>query len=179
MITIFGMIIFGLCSFYEPDWHFDWQGIRPEVKNTVLEVKDRGVDHIYSGEAGGISTQYKKQQWLLKYATADELQKLTAYPDGTVKVIAYEGLLKDPSVKDKASIVLNVINDTVTKVYYTIGCIGDRTDVSEYVMRHTVFNNLIYSSGAREIREGFKFTDSQKKKILSEYYKIHDITIEN
>lgn len=180
MITILGMSIISLCSYYEPDWHFDWNGIRPEIKDTILVAKNHSIDDRYTGYAGRISNQYLRQQWLMNHASAYELQKLTEYPNGAVKAIAYSGLFQNASVKDKTSIALKAIQDTVSKIYYTSGCTGDQMNLSQYIMENMLFNNMYYSSGTNgELREEYNFTVSQKEKILTTYSKVQNLSSDN
>ncbi|EDP95801.1 hypothetical protein U8527_11810 [Kordia algicida OT-1] len=177
LITILGMTLLILCSsFYNKEWYFDWSGIRPQIKDSIEVAKYYGIDAKYVGYANRKSNQYDRQRWLMKNATRQELEKLTTYPDETIKAIAYKGLLRDPSItrNDKFSIVLKVFKNHPEYIYYTRGCVAERMELSQYLMENVLLENFIFDPDNRKFHKGFNFTAAQEQHLLNKYYTLAD-----
>lgn len=177
MITILGFTLLILCSsFYNKERNFDWSGIRPQIKDSIEVAKYYGIDAMYVGYANRKSTQYDRQRWLMRNATRQELEKLTAYPDETIKAIAYKGLLRDPSItrNDKFSIVLKIFKNHPEYVYYTRGCVSERMELSQYLMENVLLENFVFDPDNRKFQKEFNFTATQEHYLFKEYYKDSD-----
>ncbi len=136
-LTIVGLIFF-LSSAYEPSWTFNWQEIRPEIRDTVKLIERYGsVTSGIVGYAGQTPQQWHRRKWLMKNATEDELTKLIDYPSGTVKTIAYEGLIRKEN-SDKYKLINQALNDTTTFFNYQSGCDGFTMMIGEYLVENVI-----------------------------------------
>ena len=63
----------------------------------------------------------ERRRWVMNNATKIELLKLFEYPNGTVKVIAYEGLLRKKGFVPRATLML--IQLKVQYIQSTIGLV--------------------------------------------------------
>lgn len=136
-LTIAGLMFF-LSSAYEPSWTFNWQEIRPEIRDTVKLVERYGsVTSGIVGYAGKTPQQWYRRKWLMKNATEDELTKLIDYPSGTVKATAYEGLIRKEN-SDKYKLINQALNDTTTFFNYQSGCVGLPMMIGEYLVENII-----------------------------------------
>ena len=96
--TLGGVVLIFFLSFgCESVNFFNWQGIRPEIRDTVKLIEQYGsVTSEAVGPAGKTPRQWYRRKWLMKNATESELRKLIDYPNGVVKATAYEGLIRKP-----------------------------------------------------------------------------------
>jgi len=88
---------------HEPKQFYNWTEIRTEIKDSIQVSESRGIT---SGVGRmGISTKNEvdRRKWIMKNATNYELQKLTEFPNGNVKAIAYEGLLRNVTLHKEQS----------------------------------------------------------------------------
>lgn len=136
-LTIVGLIFF-LSSAYEPSWTFNWQEIRPEIRDTVELIERYGsVTSGIVGYSGETPQQWHRRRWLMKNATEGELKKLIDYPSGTVKAIAYEGLIRKEN-SDKYKLINQALNDTTTFFNYQSGCEGFAMMIGEYLVENVI-----------------------------------------
>src|SRR5690606_31557953 len=95
ILTIIGIgILFAFSSFYEKSWSFNWNGIRNQIKDSVQIAENGGISSGVVGYGARKPKQFDRRHWIMQNATESELIKLTEYPNGTVKTIAYEGLIR-------------------------------------------------------------------------------------
>ncbi len=119
---------------YSPKWNFKWEGIRKEVKDSIIALDVYGeIAFDNRTQSGRKIQQFYRQKWILKNANNKELLKLLEYPSGTVKAMAYQGLVHSPKVK-KYPLFKKSLNDTLTFVFYQSGCTGSGVMLSEYVI---------------------------------------------
>lgn len=131
---LFVSSMFSFSSYYTPKWLFTWEGIRKEVKDSVQKFDKYGEICFDSTNQFGYRLQnYFTHQWILKNATPNELFDLLDYPDGTVKAIAYEGLMYNPKVK-KYPLFKRSLNDTLSFVFFNSGCEDTGVMLSDYVI---------------------------------------------
>ena len=136
-LAIVGLIFF-LSSAYEPSWTFNWQNIRPEIRDTVRLIEKYGsVTSGVVGYAGKTPQQWHRRRWLMKSATEDELTKLIDYPSGAVKATAYEGLMRREN-PDKFKLMNQALNDTTTFFNYQSGCVGLPMMLGEYLVENVI-----------------------------------------
>lgn len=137
-IVLVGLLA-SFSSAYRLSWSFDWQGIRPEVRDTVLQIEDSGfVSSGVVGIAGKRPQQWYRRNWLKRNAKEKELIKLLDYPDGAVKATVYESLLMRRTAKEGVELLSKALNDTTTFFYFQSGCIGDVVMLGEYLVENCV-----------------------------------------
>ena len=134
------LFLFGFSNSYHKSWTFDWSGIRQEVKDTILKIKE--FDSYSFGLRGlGRIEEYQinRQKWIKKNAFNSELLQLIDYPNGVVKVVSYETLLKRDK-KLKYFLLKKSLNDTLTFIHYQMGCFGRAYTLSEFLTNFTYVN---------------------------------------
>lgn len=135
ILTIIGIgVLFVLSSFYEKSWTYNWSGIRGQVKDSIKLAKHGGISMGTVGYDAHKPAQFERRHWIMQNATESELLKLTAYPNGTIKTIAYEGLIRDPKFVDKTNLMLSAIRDTEYHMYLESGCTGTSMYIGEYLV---------------------------------------------
>lgn len=77
----------------------------------------------------------KTRLWIMNNATEYELLNLIKYPNGTVKAIGYEGLLRRSDYSKKIDLISKSINDKEYKVYYSVGCEAIELEISQYLIQ--------------------------------------------
>ena len=112
ILTIIGIgIIAVLTSGYEKSWSHNWNGVSESIKDSVLVVRDIA----YTGGTGpngrSMEKYANKRLWIMDNATENELLNLTKYPNGTVKAICYEGLIRNSAFDKKTDLILESIKD--------------------------------------------------------------------
>ncbi|MCT4665245.1 MAG: hypothetical protein N4A45_08450 [Flavobacteriales bacterium] len=161
ILTIAGIgIITAFVTNYEPSWSYNWNGIRKEVKDSIK------VAELYE-----ITSKFNRRHWIMENATESELLKLAEYPNGTVKTIAYEGLLKKKKYSNKAELILKAIQDTVYTVEYQFGCIIRDKKIGEYLIQNVLMIDERIPSLPPKMKVDFGLTAIEKETILSSYRK--------
>ncbi|MFY0715382.1 hypothetical protein J1D01_17140 [Seonamhaeicola sp. NFXS20] len=170
ILTIVGIgIIIAFVTNYEPNWSYNWNGIRAEIKDSIQVAELRGIT---SGVGGmGISTknEVERRRWIMKNATESELLKLTEYPNGIVKGIAYEGLLRKKEFSNKTELTLRAIRDTTYQIDYQSGCLGWNINIGEYLVQNVLL--IDDEIPPPERLPNFGLSEIDKEKILAEYKK--------
>lgn len=131
-------LVFYLSTAYDPTWTYNWQGIRPAIRDTVQLIERYG--SITSGRVGmntRIPQQWHRRRWLISNATEAELRQLVNYPKGVVKATAYEGLLRQ-SYDNCFEWMEQALNDTTAFIIYRSGCIGFPIMIGEYLMEYVI-----------------------------------------
>ena len=132
-LLVFILFTYGFSSSYDSSWNFDWSGIRPQVKDFVLALKNYGLISFGSRGNGKIETvQFNRQIWISKNAFDYELTNLLDYPDGTVKGLSYQALLRKKK-KLKFQLLKRALNDSIAFVHFQMGCIGSSLMLNEYL----------------------------------------------
>ncbi len=165
-------VIFVLSSFYEKSWSYNWNGIGEHIKDSV---KIAQYDGIANGRVGiGLEkpTQYERRLWIMKNATVSELLKLTEYPNGTIKTIAYEGLIRNPEFENKSELVLKAISDTEYPTYYRSGCVGTIMNIGEYLVDFVLYIDDKSPPPPTGLENQFGLSESERNQILEEYRKV-------
>ncbi len=172
LFTIIGIgFLIVISMYYEPSWNFNWTEIRKEIKDSIKLAEYRGIT---SGTGGmGISTinEVKTRMWIMNNATKSELLELTEYPNGTVKAIAYEGLLRKKKKYKKVELILKAIKDTTYLLSYQSGCIGWNRKIADYLIQDV----LMIDDGILppEAISKIELTELEKEIILLEYKKYY------
>ncbi len=162
-LVVVGMYYFSII--YSPKWNFKWEGIRKEIKDSIIALDDYGEITSYAvGYSGHTPQQYHRQNWLLKNTTVSEFKKLIEYPSGVVKGIAYEGLLRNLEVK-KYPLFKKSLNDTLTFVFYASGCSSDGFMLSDYVINF--ISRLSKEVPPSPNSPKMEITDKEKTEILA------------
>jgi hypothetical protein len=108
----------------------------------------------------------------MENATESELLKLTVFPNGNIKAIAYEGLLRKKNFKNKTELILNAINDTIYPVYYQSGCLGNKLEIGEYLVQNVLMIDDRIPPFPPELVTDFGLSELEKQKILTEFHKL-------
>lgn len=108
----------------------------------------------------------------MHHATESELLKLTEYPSGTVRAIAYEGLIRKKGFNQKTELILEAFRDTEYEVDYQSGCLGWRMTLGEYLMRNVLFIDDQIPPPPSEFINDFGISEFDNGKILAEYRKL-------
>ena len=169
IITIVGISIISLCtSGYEKAWFFDWNGINVVVKDSISAYKYNSISSGVGGNGRDLSYEVKKRIWIMTHASQDELIKLTDFPSGNIKAIAYEGLIRKRSFNKKTEYILKAIRDTTDLVYYQVGCIGTAMSLNKYVSHYVLNIAEGYPPFPPESRLSMELSEIDKEKIISE-----------
>ncbi len=180
-IPLFSLgIVFLLLSFtFSHNYvnNFNWNGIRTNVKDSIIAFEKYGsITSKYVGYAGKTPQQWYRQKWLNENLNENELIKLTEYPNGTVKGIAYWNLFKNKKV-DKKELFEKALNDTLAFVHYQSGCLGTGFMLGEFVvtylpMKENISLNEILSKKERKgILKILAIRKEKENFYKKEYYK--------
>ena len=172
IITIVGLgVITMFSSFYEESWLFDWNGINISVKDSISVYKYRSISSGVGGNGSDLSSEIESRNWIMKNATESELIRLTEFPSGNIKAIAYEGLLRKQNFNKKTEYALKAISDTTHIVYYQSGCIGTGMSLNKYVSHYVLNIADDIPPFPPNMTPDFGLSESDKEKILKEYRK--------
>lgn len=172
ILTIVGIgILTAFVTNYEPNWNYDWKDIRLSIKDSIQVAELRGITSGTGRMGATIDKEIDRRQWIMKNATESELLKLTEYPNGTVKAIAYEGLLRKETFTEKTELTLKAIQDTTYLLGYQSGCIGWNMEIGEYLVQHVLMIDKLTPPFPPEMYTEFGLTKIDEEKIISEYRK--------
>ncbi|WP_298760542.1 hypothetical protein [uncultured Psychroserpens sp.] len=172
ILTIIGIgIVLVLSSFYEKSWTYNWDGIRGQIKDSIKVAEYGGISTGIVGYDARKPAQFDRRHWIMKNATESELLKLTEYPNGTIKTIAYEGLIRKSELKEKTNIILEAITETEYHMYLQSGCTGTPMNIGEYLVDFVLQIDDRSPPFARE-KPNFGLTKTDEELILTEYRKV-------
>lgn len=170
ILTIIGIGVFTVLTlFYEKSWSYNWNGISEQVRDSVKVAEYGGISNGWVGIAPKKPKQFDRRFWIMKNATESELLKLTEYPNGTIKTIAYEGLLRKPIFENKVELMLKAIKDTQYSIFFRAGCEGMPMNISEYLVDFVL---LIDDKGVLGKTNRYKLSQNDIDVILNEYKKV-------
>lgn len=180
-IPLFSLgIVFLLLSFtFSHNYvnNFNWNGIRTNVKDSIIAFEKYGsITSKYVGYAGKTPQQWYRQKWLNENLNENELIKLTEYPNGTVKGIAYWNLFKNKKV-DKKELFEKALNDTLAFVHYQSGCLGTGFMLSEFVVTYLPIkenislNEILSKKERKRILKILAIRKEKENFYKKEYYK--------
>ncbi|RZN79265.1 MAG: hypothetical protein EVB11_12740 [Winogradskyella sp.] len=164
-------IVVVLSSFYEKSWTYNWNGIREQIKDSVKVAEYGGISTGVVGYDARKPVQFDRRRWIMINATESELLKLTEYPSGTIKTIAYEGLIKKTEFKGKTKLILDAIADTEYHMYLQSGCTGTPMYIGEYLVDFVLQIDDKSPPFAVE-KPNFGLTKNDEEIILTEYRKV-------
>ena len=175
ILTLFLVaLLYFISTSYSEKWNFKWTGIRKNIKDSILALdKYGGLTGPAVGYSGRTPNQWYRQKWLLENATENELYELTDYPSGTVKGLAYSGLILKSSA-NKYDLYQKSLNDTLAFVYHTSGCIEAGFMLSEYTIDFIGRENIkdLSSEQRKKIMTLYSERLSKKEFYKEEYYKL-------
>ena len=172
ILTIIGIgFIIAIVTNYQPNWTYSWNGIRKEIKDSIQVAELYGITSGIGGMGVSTKREVDRRKWIMKNATQSELLKLTEYPNGTVKAIAYEGLLRRKDFTNRTELTLKAIKDTTYLLDYQSGCIGWSREIGEYLIQDVLAIDDQIPPSPLETRTVFGLTELDKEKILSEFKK--------
>ena len=161
LVSLFIILITILFSFNIGEFNYDWKDIRINLKDSIIGYEEAS----FYNDIEDI----EKRNWIMNYASESELIKLKEHPSGNIKVIAYQGLLKNKNYTKKYELFLESLQFT-NSVYYTQGCIGEGKNFNEYFL-----NNILGISTNRNVpirTFDYGFSEEQKVVFVKEYDKI-------
>ena len=164
--------LFVFSSFYEKSWSYNWNGVSQSIKDSVQIAQYQGISSGVVGLAPRKPKQFDRRRWIMKHATIDELLKLTEYPNGTIKTIAYEGLIRNPYFNDKANLLLKAVDDIQYKVYFRSGCTETNMFISEYLIEFVLFIDNESPPPLPEFQTDFGLQEDEIDHILEAYRKL-------
>ena len=160
------VMVLSLLYFSEINYNklnFSWKNIRSEIKDSVISLDKYGtLTNGVIGIAGLTPQQWHRQNWIIDNSTESELLSLTDYPSGTVKGLAYKGLI----IKNHANqyeLLKKSLNDTLTFVHYTSGCIGSGFMLSEYILEYEF---VLDTTLVTEKNSRLNLTSSQRTELI-------------
>ena len=172
LLTIVAIgVIFVLSSFYEKSWSYNWDGISKQIKDSVQVAQYHGISSGWVGIAPQKPKQYDRRYWIMQNATVSELLELTEYPNGTIKTIAYEGLMRKPKWKNKTNYILKAIADNEYPIYFQAGCSGIEMTIGEYLIEFILLIDDESPPMPSGLKNPYGFSDVDIEKILVEYRK--------
>ncbi len=171
ILTILGIgIVVVLSSFYEKSWSHNWNNVSKSIKDSVLVAKNTG----YTGGVGPNGRSMEKfaktRLWIMNNASENELLNLIKYPNGTVKAIGYEGLLRRSDYSKKLDLISKSINDKEYKVYYSAGCEEIELEISQYLIQWFLKIDNQMPPFRPELIVDYGLSESEKEKILIEFH---------
>ncbi|MEP5340636.1 MAG: hypothetical protein ABJL44_12900 [Algibacter sp.] len=171
------MFVF-ISTSYEDKWSYDWSEIRKPIKDSIQLIEsDDFISTGVKGIAGKEPKQFKRRFWVMQNATKEELTQLIKYPNGTVKCVAYEGLLRRFNT-DVYNIFKSVLNEKteITSLYG--GCEGYNTLIAEYLIGF-IYGHYFGLAPPFHPRSPlstklFNLTDLEKNQIIDDYKELID-----
>lgn len=171
ILTILGIgIITVLTSGYEKSWMFSWNGIESKIKDSISVYEYQFISSGIGGDGRGMPEEIESRKWILENATESELLKLTEFPNGNIKAIAYEGLLRKKKFENKMKLISKAINDTIYSVYYQSGCLGNKFEIGEYLVQKVLMIDDRIPLFRSELITDFGLSKLEKQKILTEFH---------
>ncbi|MDC8004336.1 hypothetical protein POV27_09755 [Aureisphaera galaxeae] len=172
LISVIGIaIVFALSSFYEKSWSYNWNGIRMQIKDSVQVMQYGSVSGPYIGIDGRRYKLYDTRRWIQKNATISELKQLTEFPNGTIKAIAYEALVRKRNFEQRTDYLIKAIKDTEYSVPYQAGCVGYMIPQGDYLI--DIVLNLDEKLMPRlEWQADSGFSESERLRILWAYTQV-------
>tara|TARA_B100001115_G_scaffold181357_1_gene175392 strand:- start:867 stop:1436 length:570 start_codon:yes stop_codon:yes gene_type:complete len=150
-------------SFEEYRW-VNWENFNPDLKEIVLAIEKRGLSSGIGAE--GISTEWelKEQKQLVQLSTAPELMFLKDYPNGSIRSLAYHGLILSSEYPLKKKFLEEAAKDTIYQVDYQAGCLAYEMTIPEYLL------NIVF-------KEEYDMLPFQRKALLKYGLKPSDLDI--
>jgi len=120
---------------YKKSWTYNWTDIRKQIKDSTkiaeYSLISSGTSIYYSNRP----KEFDRRLWIMKNATELELIKLTEYPNGTIKTIAYEGLMRKKKFDKKFDYILKAIDDVKYPVYVA----ETKMNISDYLIDFVLY----------------------------------------
>jgi hypothetical protein len=174
ILTIIGLAYFFVfSSFYQASWLYNWNGIRKFIKDSIKIYEYTPISSSVGSYNIAIKEEVKTRKWIIEKATVKELERLTEYPNGNVKAIAYEGLIRREKYNHKKELILKAIKDTFYPVYYHTGCCENLCfNISEYIIHYIMIIDpkIPKPSNENEFVKDIGLTELDKNEILIEFY---------
>lgn len=174
LVPVISIIVISLSffysGFYEPSWSFKWDGIRPEIRDTIQAIECYGsISSGIVGYTGKRPQQFERRMWLMKNASNEELTRLKDFPNGIIKTIAFEALVTQQTV-NRYNLLVEAFNDSTSFFNYQSGCIGERMMVGEYLVEK-VANLSEKGLLPKHYFNRLKLTSVEQEQILQLYNK--------
>lgn len=151
-------------SWYSETWVYNWKGIRKEIKDSVQMCFDNRILDCFE-ESKYTHLHMQRRMWIMKNAEITELEKLTEFPDGSIRAIAYEGLLRNEKYPAKKDVLLKAICDTTPFWSYY-----PSTDIASYLLFSVMQADTERPPIWNKKRETFGMNPQEMAEVVDKYY---------
>jgi hypothetical protein len=117
---------------------FDWSGIRTEVKDSIKLMSEKGERLLGRGGYAGYERSTDIQFWFLLNVNDSELKQLLNYPDGFIKAMSYEALIRKGE-NNTFDLMKRAFSDTIAYFSVSSGCTSEYYLIGEYLIDNVVF----------------------------------------
>lgn len=118
-------------------WDFDWSGIRTEIRDSITSIEKKGGGFVSEGGCKGF--QRKKDVKVFFFSVKDaELKKLLHYPDGFIKAMSYEALIRKGE-NNTFDLMKRAFNDTIAYLDIRSGCTSRDYLIGEYLIENVLY----------------------------------------
>ncbi len=139
-ITILCVVLFNITSIISQDSNgFDWTDIREDIKDSVKAAVYMGISSGVVGHDAHKPQQFDRRHWIMQTATTVELWRLVEYPEGTIKAIAYEGLIRKLQPSQRINVILQCIRDNAYDIDYISGDESWTMSLGQYIIDHVLY----------------------------------------
>lgn len=163
-----------LSSFYQPTWSFNWQEIRPEIRDSVLVAQNHSISSGIVGFHGYTPKQFNRRHWIMKEAHIKELELLLYYPNGTIQAIAYEGLLRKRNYSDKYALMQKALAAREYEVLYQMGCEAETISICGYLLFY-VFELNRWDNRSFKAQHSFGLKPKEIRELSTTYWQSIDL----
>lgn len=165
----FSIILFSVFLIFSSEsFKFNWSEISKPIKDSISKYENESISSGIGGNGIDLSDEVNTRMRIMSLSTISELIRLKEHPSGTIKAIAYEGLLRKKEFSKKYELVLEAINDS-SIVYYQSGCLSTGIPLNEYLMDYVLGLRISKLPLANKVN--FGFTEMDEEKLILEYYK--------
>ena len=166
----FLLMLYSFSSSYDKSWNFDWSGIRPQVKDSILKIKRYGRLVTVPGEDESMFSQINTQIWLFKNTETSELISLLDFPNSNIKALTYSILLKKKKV-DKYLLIKRSLKDTLSFVQLSGGCLRYNMHLTEYLLKYRFRFGLKRFRGEKKLEDDLAFEQIKEIDSLFKIFK--------
>jgi hypothetical protein len=165
-IAVLLMLVLVGSGLYEPHWKFDHSTLRQEVIDTVRMFEEVNTGEIELQKSRNFEAQKARQDWLVLNATLSELNALLDYPNASVKLTAYQALLRRDG-QDHFELLLGALNEEPSYYVYIpkhgIPEQGQFCPLGVFLVDHLV----VTGKSRMDSSSHLKLTDPERQALLS------------
>lgn len=158
-------------STYHPSMHYDWDDIRPEIRDSAIAIVNYNkITSFLISINAHTPRQWHSRRWFMKNANKEELAMLLDHPNAALKTTAYEGLLRK-SKSNNYDLMHQALNDTTSSFMYFSGCIGYPMMVGEYLSEHVIPLAYLGTPLSEHQKKAYRMTESEIHQLRKLYKK--------